>query len=165
MLQQNHTDTPHIRVRRATVQDASSIASILHASFVEYEALYTSAAFAATTPTSEQIQQRMNEGPVWVALQDETVVGTVSVVLKQRALYVRGMAILPTARGQKIGTLLLNQVEEFAFQHHVERLFLSTTPFLSRAIRLYEHFGFRRSNEGPHTLFETPLFTMEKTLM
>jgi ribosomal protein S18 acetylase RimI-like enzyme len=43
-------------------------------------------------------------------------------------------------------------------------MLLSTAPFLDRAIRLYERFGFRRTNEGPHDLFGTPLFSMEKVI-
>src|SRR5260370_227302 len=43
-------------------------------------------------------------------------------------------------------------------------MYLSTTPFLDRAIRLYERFGFQRSDEGPLDLFGTPLFTMTKRL-
>jgi ribosomal protein S18 acetylase RimI-like enzyme len=74
------------------------------------------------------------------------------------------MAVLPTARGQRIGELLLLQIESYAGEQGHERLVLSTTPFLHRAIRLYENFGFRRNGEGPHDLFGTPLFTMEKFL-
>jgi GNAT superfamily N-acetyltransferase len=154
----------HIHIRRATADDAVSIASVMHTSFVEYESAYTPEAFAATTPTSEQVQHRMSEGPMWVALQDDTIVGTVSVVPKSASLYIRGMAILPSARGQSIGTLLLEWVEDFASKHSYARLFLSTTPFLTRAIRLYERCGFRRSDKGPYELFGTPLFTMEKML-
>jgi GNAT superfamily N-acetyltransferase len=106
----------------------------------------------------------MSEGPIWVALQGDTIVGAVSVVPEGEAVYIRGMAILPTARGQSIGTLLLQQIEEYASGHGFRRLYLSTTPFLTRAIRLYEHRGFQRSDEGPHDLFGTPLFTMVKTL-
>jgi ribosomal protein S18 acetylase RimI-like enzyme len=43
-------------------------------------------------------------------------------------------------------------------------MFLSTTPFLIGAISLYERAGFRRTGEGPHDLFGTPLFSMEKVL-
>jgi ribosomal protein S18 acetylase RimI-like enzyme len=160
-MQENQPDA---HIRRATADDAWSIASVLHASFVEYESSYTAEAFAATTPTREQVQHRMSEGPIWVALQGDTIVGAVSVVLKSDTVYIRGMAILPTARGQRIGTLLLQQVEAYASGHGYRRLFLSTTPFLTRAIRLYEHRGFQRSDEGPHDLFGTPLFTMVKTL-
>ena len=47
--------------------EASSIASVLRQAFEEYESFYTPDAFAATTPTSEQIRERWSEGPVWVA--------------------------------------------------------------------------------------------------
>jgi ribosomal protein S18 acetylase RimI-like enzyme len=74
------------------------------------------------------------------------------------------MAVLPRARGKKIGWSLLKAVEHFARRQNCRRMFLSTTPFLHRAIRLYERFGFRRGAEGPHELFGTPLFTMVKRL-
>jgi GNAT superfamily N-acetyltransferase len=155
---------PGIHIRRARGDDAASIAAVMHAAFVEYEAAYTLAAFAATTPTPEQIQRRMSEGAMWVALKDGTIVGTVSVVAKSQGLYVRGMAVLPSAQGQRIGPLLLEHVKQFASRERCERLFLSTTPFLTHAIRLYEQWGFRRGDEGPHELFGTPLFTMVKML-
>jgi hypothetical protein len=58
----------------------------------------------------------------------------------------------------------MQQVESYAAEHGYGRLFLSTTPFLDGAIALYESTGFRRTNEGPHDLYGTPLFTMEKRL-
>ena len=101
---------------------------------------------------------------MWVAVADERVVGTVSVVAKSGSLYIRGMAVQPFARGQRIGELLLAEVEKFAELNCIVRLFLSTTPFLDRAIRLYERQGFQRTNQGPHDLYGTPLFTMERFL-
>jgi GNAT superfamily N-acetyltransferase len=151
-------------VRRATPNDAASIASVLYRSFVEYESLYTTEAFAATVCTPEQIRARMDEGPVWIALQDGIIVGTVAAVPKGEALYVRGMAVEPMMRGSGTGRALLNCVEEFAIQGGFKSLRLSTTPFLSSAIGLYERCGFRRSDDGPHDLFGTPLFTMVKPL-
>lgn len=158
---------PHtlsIQVRTAVPEDAPAIAAVLVAAFVEYEPAYTPQALAATTPTSEQIRPRFGEGPVWVALLGEAIVGTVSAVPKGERLYVRSMGVLPTARGHGIGGLLLRHVESFAAEGGYKSLFLSTTPFLAGAIALYERFGFRRSNEGPHDLFGTPLFTMVKDL-
>lgn len=103
-----------LHIRSATVDDSERVASLLHASFVEYEAYYTPDGFAATTPNSQQVQQRMDEGPIWVALLDHMIVGTISVVLKAQGVYIRGMAILPDARGQGIGRLLLEKAEVFA---------------------------------------------------
>lgn len=156
--------SPNLQIRLAAPEDASAIASVLLESFMEYKSLYTQEGFTATTPASDQIQNRMQEGHAWVALLNNAIVGTVSVVPKCESLYVRGMALLPAARGQKIGELLLREVEGFAIEQGFKRMYLSTTPFLTRAIQLYEHYGFRRSSEGPDNLFGTPLFTMEKIL-
>jgi ribosomal protein S18 acetylase RimI-like enzyme len=72
------------------------------------------------------------------------------------------MAVLTTARKSKIGSKLLEVIEAHAAEQGCKRIFLSTTPFLEAAIRLYEKFGFRRVPGSEHDLFGTPLFTMEK---
>jgi GNAT superfamily N-acetyltransferase len=155
---------PGLFIRQASIDESPVIASILHQAFVEYEPLYTPAAFAATTPTSKQIQERWKEGPVWVAIHNLNLVGTVAAVPKRAGLYIRSMAVLPGAREQGIAKQLLRVIESYAVAEQHGRLFLSTTPFLTSAIRLYERFGFRQSDEGPHDLFGTPLFTMVKRL-
>lgn len=151
-----------IRINPGTIDQAPSIAAVLRQAFLEYEPLYTPQGFAATTPTAEQIESRWGEGLVWVAMQNEAVVGTVAVVPKGESLYVRSMAIVQAARGQGVGKLLLEEAERFARENGFQRMFLNTTPFLDRAIRLYERFGFERTEAGPHELYGTPLFTMEK---
>ena len=153
-----------LQIRPAVPADASSIAFVLYQSFIAYKSSYTPEGFAATTPKAEVIEARMIEGPIWVVLSDQVVVGTVSVVPRGESLYIRMMAVLPLARGQHIGERLLVESESFATAHGCSRLFLSTTPFLSAAIHLYEGFGFQRTNEGQHDLFGTPIFTMEKFL-
>ena len=153
-----------LEIRLAIMDDAPSISRVLLQSFIEYKSEYTPDGFAATTPTVEQIKHRLTEGPVWVALLEGTVVATVSAVLQGKSLYVRGMAALPSARGHRIGKLLMDSVQDFASARGCKRLFLSTTPFLSRAITLYERLVFIRTAEGPHDLFGTALFTMERTL-
>jgi ribosomal protein S18 acetylase RimI-like enzyme len=153
-----------IEIRRALRAETAAIAAVLYESFEEYRPLYTDGGFAATAPTPERVVRRMDEGPVWVALLEGVVVGTAAAVRKHSDLYIRGMAVVPGARGHRVGELLLREIEKFAIEQRCRRLFLSTTPFLDRAIRLYENFGFRRTAEGPQDLFGTPLFVMEKVL-
>lgn len=153
-----------VEIRRAGAEDAASIASVLYESFLEYESSYTAEAFAATVSSPEQVRERLNEGPVWIALKDGRVTGTVSAVVRAEGLYIRGMAVSPAERGSGTGRRLLKCAEDFASERGCARLFLSTTPFLTAAIRLYEQSGFSRSNEGPHDLRGTPLFTMVKDL-
>jgi GNAT superfamily N-acetyltransferase len=151
-------------IRRGASQDALEVASVLKRSFTEYENLYTKHGYAATTPDAAAILRRMREGPLWVADCDQEIVGTAAALSRGSSLYIRGIAVLPAARSQGLGLRLLEEIERFAAQTGCRRLFLSTTPFLNRAIRLYEGFGFHATNQGPRDLFGTPLFTMEKTL-
>jgi GNAT superfamily N-acetyltransferase len=154
--------TPSIRIRLAGANDATAIAAVLYESFVAYQASYTPAAFTATTPAPAQIRQRLHEGPVWVAVDNDTIVGTLSAVQQGMALYLRSLAVLPAARGQGIGYLLIHQAEWFARAQGARQLLLSTTPFLTQAIQLYTQLGFQPTNDGLHALFGTPLMTMTK---
>lgn len=154
-----------LEIRRAEIGDAAAISSLLVNSFEEYQSLYTPEGYAATAITSEQVANRVREGPIWVAISSRNVVGTVSVVIRKDSLYIRGMAVRPTARGQRIGELLIAEVEKFSRSKNSRRLFLSTTPFLHRAIRLYQRLGFQRIDASPSDLYGTPLFTMEKFLL
>lgn len=101
---------------------------------------------------------------MWVAEHERQIVGTVSVVPEGDSLHLRSMAILPAARGARIGERLLREIETFARANAYSRLFLSTTPFLHRAIRLYQRFGFEPTDQPPHELFGTPLLTMSKAV-
>jgi len=156
--------SPEIEIRQAKPQDAPAVAKVLCESFAEYEALYTRAGFLATTPNANEVLARMREGPVWLACREERVLGTVAAVAKGQSVYMRGMGVVPEARGSGIGPRFLECVEQWAHDHGCFRIFLSTTPFLNAAIRLYEKYGFRRTEEEPHDLFGTPLFTMEKNV-
>jgi putative acetyltransferase len=157
-------DYTGVQIRRADHSDSIGISKVLRESFAEYRHLYTSEAYDATTPSDDGVIERMSEGPVWVAVLGSRLIGTISVVSKKEGLYLRGMAVLPEYRGHNIGWELLEFITEYAIRGKIKRLFLSTTPFLSRAISLYERFGFRRIDDGPFDLLGTQLFTMEKLL-
>jgi len=153
-----------IEIRLAEPTDAPAISAVLYESFLEFKPLYTPGGFAATTPEPQQVLIRMQEGPVWVGIGNGQVVGTVAAMERDGAAYMRGMAVLTAARGSGMAHKLVEKVEEWATKHRYNRLFLTTTPFLSAAIRLYERHGFVRAVREPPDLFGTPLFTMEKGL-
>lgn len=158
------TQDQAVHIRLACSEDSAAISLVLRESFAEYEHLYTKAAYDVTTPGPSAVRDRMKEGPMWVATEDGQIVGTASALLTDNELHVRGMGVRPSARGREIGRLLLEYIEALAVGLHIQRLFLSTTPFLERAISLYERSGFRCVDRGPTDLFGTPLFTMEKRL-
>ena len=105
--------------------------------------------------------ERFGEGPTWVAELQDAIVGTMSAVPRGTELYIRSMAVIPSARSRGVGARLLAVVEAFAVANGHRRLVLNTTPFLMAALQLYERRGFRRTGELPD-LFGTPLITLAK---
>lgn len=148
-------------IRLATLDDIPAVAHVLGQAFAPLRAQYTPRAYAATVPTVAQLQARWDEGPVWVALPEGQIVGTVSAVVRD-GLYIRSMAVLPSTRRHGIGLRLLETIETHAESHRITRLHLATTPFLHSAIRLYERFGFVNIGPVPDGLEGTPLVAMEK---
>jgi ribosomal protein S18 acetylase RimI-like enzyme len=162
-VDQTRRRRPAVRIRRAKQRDSSAIELLLRESFREYERAYTPEAFAITTPGKEEIAKRIKSWTIWVAFHGNVIVGTVSAHAEDEALHIRSMAVHPTMRGQGIGKLLLACVEHFACANGYERLILNTTPFLTRAIRLYEGFGFGFTGTK-RKWFGTRLNTMSKQL-
>jgi GNAT superfamily N-acetyltransferase len=153
---------PNITLRAAEPSDADAIALVLAKAFAEFKPLYTAEAYAATTPKSDVILNRSAEGQTCVALLDDEIVGTISAIPRGADVHIRSMAVVPQARGNRIGERLLQYIEDLVAQNNVKRLTLSTTPFLHSAIRLYERFGF--ACNGTNDLHGTPLITMHKDL-
>jgi len=84
-------------------------------------------------------------GNFWVALVDDQLVGTISLLDiggEQGAL--RKMFVHPDFRGSEFGTarLLLHTLLEWAAVRGIREIFLGTTPFFKAAHRFYEKHGF-----------------------
>ena len=132
-----------MRVRLATVDDASEISSVLLAAFGAIREHYTDEAFDAVTPKRDEIERRFAEGPIWIAELDGKIVGTVSLTTEADRFYVRSMAVLPEAQGKGVGGELLEALHEHAADGDHERIFLYTLPFEKGARAMYEKFGYK----------------------
>ena len=151
-------------IKIAEARDSRIIARILSAAFQEFKDKYTPKAFDATVISPEEVKMRIKNGIVWIASLDKEPIGTVSGKIMANTFYIKGMAVLPKERGKKIAYLLLKAIEEYAVENNCDELLLNTTPYLNKAIRLYDKFGFKIINKPPYELFETPLFNMKKSL-
>ncbi len=153
-----------LKVRLADETDAINISQILESAFIEFKDKYTKKAFDATVISPAEVKARMKNSTSWIATFDNQLLGTATGRITTKTLYIQGMAVVPEARGKRIGYSILKTIEEFAKNNKCELLLLSTTPYLSRAISLYKQFGFEIINNPPYELFGIPLFTMKKNI-
>jgi ribosomal protein S18 acetylase RimI-like enzyme len=151
-----------LQIKIASESDAEKIEALLSESFAEFKPVYTKEAYEATAIKCSGILERIHEGPLWIALIDGIIIGTVSAVSKDGSLYIRGMAVHPEARGKGAGEKLLREVEEYAASIKINRLFLGTTEYLESAIRLYERMGFK--GKSWQDFYGMRLLIMEKFL-
>jgi ribosomal protein S18 acetylase RimI-like enzyme len=83
-------------------------------------------------------------GQIFVALQDEVVVGTCAVVPHgPGAFEVAKLAVASTARGRGIGRQLIDACLGYARQRGARQAVLVSNSRLEAALRLYEQRGFR----------------------
>jgi len=152
----------NIEIRLATPEEAEVIAALLYESFVEYKFLYTQHAFAATTPGVIEIKEWINSKTVWVAVCNNKIAGTISLVSSGPDFWIRSVAVATDERGRGIGKALMTRAEQLASKKGFHSLKLTTTPFLYAATRLYQSFGFKQC--GHDDLYGTPLIKMTKNL-
>lgn len=161
----DETDWADVEIRAALEKDADEISAILLDSFEEYKPRFSTAAYQATTPDRDEILNRMKEGPAWVAISRGKVVGTISAVPRGSVMLLRDLAVPPAERGRAIGKMLLVHAARYAYHNRYRRLSMQAAPFLTRALREVEQFGFRRIDEGAcHFDGTTPVYTMTKPL-
>ena len=151
-------------IRRTTFADCPAIANVLKNAFEPFRELYSPDAYANTVVGEKVIQQRMEEGFSWIATEEDGVLGTVSATPIWDGFYVTGMAVLPAAQGKKIAYQLMVELEKCGIGQGFDRLYLYTTPFLGKAIHLYERFGFTRYGNPKDQWMGTTLIQFEKIL-
>jgi len=99
-------------LRSADASDASAISATLREAFAEFEALYTPAAFRATTPTTDQIRTRMAEGPVWVAERDGKVTAILVTAPAHILVILMRVCSIAGANPMDVRALLVNAMAE-----------------------------------------------------
>lgn len=82
-------------------------------------------------------------GFIFLAKNEDGVIGTASLLFKERGVYELGkMAVKEGFRGKGIGDQLLSFCIRFAKSHHWDKLILYSNTILQPAIHLYKKYGF-----------------------
>jgi ribosomal protein S18 acetylase RimI-like enzyme len=149
-------------IRLAKIGEASAISDLLYHSFIEYKPLYTDKAFTVTTLSVHEIENRIYKSIVWIALYNNVIAGTISIMPNGDALFIKSVAVSPIVRRKGLGKELMRHAMEIAEKEEAKYLELTTTTFLYEAIRLYKLFGFEQG--GYEDLYGTTLIKLKKDL-
>lgn len=129
---------------------APEVHAVLRAAFEPYRPLYAPRAYADTVRSAEVFRERIlsTDTDVLIAERCAEITGTVSTkLLRPGELYFFSMAVKPDSAGKGTGYLLLEKIESIARERNCRAISLETCYFLSKAIGLYERFGFARTGK------------------
>ena len=155
-----------VQIRRAVENDSEAISALIHEAFSPFRDKYTDGAFEYTTPGADIVRGRFAEGPIWIAVENDVMVGTVSGLAEEDRFYIRSMAIDPIVQRVGIGQRLLEVLEAFARDAGYKKLYLYTTFVLPGAKQLYEKNGFYVLRETPpEEWYDMGGLEMEKVLL
>ena len=98
----------------------------------------------------EEVYQTGN-GNFWVALYEDQVVGTISLLdIGRSNVALRKMFVAEEFRGATFNTakLLLDAAKQWASEQEVDAIYLGTTPLFLAAHRFYAKHGFERIDQA-----------------
>ena len=102
---------------------------------------------------------------VWVCEYDNKMVAFLALMDRGEAAQLRYFLVTPAFRGLGLGRKLLDQYMAFLRQCQYRSTYLWTTEEQVTAIRLYQRYGFRLSEEKPSTAFGKPLIEQRYDLV
>ena len=145
------------RIRGAGASDRAAIEAVTLSAYEQYGVVMTPALWVRYRENIVATLAAAPPGSQIVAEEDGRIVGSVLLYPAGAELdapgggsitlalpEVRLLAVAPSARGQGIGTLLMDECVRRARESGAEGLTLHTTDMMRAAMRLYERLGFRR---------------------
>lgn len=151
-----------IEIRKARRNEVQEICEVLSESFEPYRQDYTEEAYKATVVSPSEIENRITDQKidVLVAIYNDKIVGTASIEMgKKENLHIRSMAVRPDYQRKGIGWRILQEINRLAKKVHCKTITLECFEPLTKAVSLYENFGFRRTGRE-RDLYDIKIFEM-----
>lgn len=142
-----------LRIRPIQSADNPHIARVIRDVSAEF-GLTADKGFTVADPNLDRLFELYSQpdSAYWIIEQDSVILGGGGVVpllcSDADICELQKMYFMPHVRGKGIARTLATQAMDFARARGFKRCYLETTASLTRAIRLYEHLGFKHI-DGP----------------
>lgn len=140
--------TETITIRPIEEKDNKEIAALIRKVFEEFDAPKTESVYS--DPLTDRLFQSFYQHPrtgYWVVEYNGSIVGGCGFYptegLDTDCAEIVKFYLSPLLRGKKVGSVLLNMVEEKAQESGYKQLYIESFPQFQNAVSLYERKGFR----------------------
>jgi GNAT superfamily N-acetyltransferase len=150
-------DHPEVSVRLAAVADVAVLRSIAAAAYQPYVARIG----RAPAPVDADYVGAVRRREAWLALRDDVPVGLIVLVPEPGYLLLENVAVLPSAQGQGIGSLLLGFAEARAGALGLSEIRLYTNEAMTENLAYYPRRGYRETHRGEEDGFRRVYFSKQ----
>lgn len=151
------------RIHQATPQDADRLVNVYRSAYRENRELGFPA--KAETATVDDIREWLNDGRLYVAEIDQSVIAAVRIEeTTPERLKISRLGVHDDWQGNGVGSALLDHVEELALSEGYETVWLTTPgdhPFLPT---VYRERGYTKTGDYPLEYREYDEIVMERRL-
>ena len=91
----------------------------------------------------------IERGDVYLALDGEEIVGVAATERRDHGIYIDRLGVAPARQGTRLGSFLLERIEQIARASGLKGLSLETAEMAEGNIRLYRRHGFEIVRRGP----------------
>ena len=124
-------------IRRASVEDAPAVFSILQSAFNEYALITGQNNLEALNETEEDIKNEISSKAVYIAVIDEKIVGTVRLDIHGSDAYLSRFAVDNKNRNIGIGKSLMSVVDKYLQSQSVKKVTLHTDSKHAALVKFY----------------------------
>jgi ribosomal protein S18 acetylase RimI-like enzyme len=129
-------------IRRAEIEDAPAVFSILQTAFREYSRITGLTRLEALSETVDDIRKEIESKAVYVAVIDNSTVGTVRLDIHGDQAYLSRFAVDSDSRNIGIGKSLMSVVDKYLTGRGVKKVTLHTASRHMVLMRFYYSRGF-----------------------
>jgi len=141
-------------LRPAESADASRLAAVATAAYQEY----VDRIGRAPAPMTADYAAAVSDGQVWVAQEDERIVGLLVLIARPGHLLLENIAVLPSAQRRGIGARLLGLAEDQARQLRLGEIRLYTTAAMTENLSYYARHGYIETHRAEQDGFQRVFF-------
>ena len=134
-------------IREWRPSDREAVIQLIASVLAEYNLSFEAQGADLDVVSVEQYYQR-GQGQFWVVERDHKIVGTAGyypINRGDKAVEIRKMYLLPSVRGEGLGTYLLKALEQEIITQQYQQIWLETASCLREAIELYEKQNYQLS--------------------
>jgi ribosomal protein S18 acetylase RimI-like enzyme len=149
----------HYRIVQAAIDDAEEILRLQKIAYQSEAERYNDYSIVPLRQTLAEMRDQFRTHIFLKAVSDNRIIGTVRAYEENGACYVARLAVLPDMQHQRIGTVLMNEIEKL---YNPKRYELFVGSKSDDNIRLYQRLGYTIYEKDKYECGDIDIFYMEK---